>query len=109
MPDLTHLVVGDEVMLCQQRSEPCSVTVASVGRLYLTVRGARGQFFRTTGCIKEGIGLRRLATREALAEGAEREQLRKVMRGKGLTQTGVQTLTADQLRRIVAILEEETT
>lgn len=44
MPDLTHLVVGDEVMLCEQRSAPRPVTVSSVGRLYLTVRGARGQF-----------------------------------------------------------------
>ncbi|WP_327379424.1 beta barrel domain-containing protein [Streptomyces sp. NBC_01212] len=106
MPDLTHLVVGDEVMLCEQRSAPRPVTVSSVGRLYLTVRGARGQFWRTTGGNKDGVGIRRLATREALADAGERERLRAAMRGVGLSQTGVQTLTTDQLRRIVAILEE---
>lgn len=52
------------------------------------------------------MGIRRLATREALADAGERERLRAAMRGVGLSQTGVQTLTTDQLRRIVAILEE---
>ncbi|MFJ3084454.1 hypothetical protein ACIPJG_32520 [Streptomyces halstedii] len=106
MPDLAHLTVGDEVMFLDQRSKARSVTVASVGRLYLTVHGVRGQFRRDTGYHKEGIGLRRLAAREDLADEAERDRLRTVMRNKGLSQTGVQTLTADQLRRIVDILEE---
>ncbi|KDQ65736.1 hypothetical protein [Streptomyces sp. NTK 937] len=106
MPDLTHLAVGDEVMLCEQRCSPRPVTVASVGRLYLTVRGARGRFRRHSGANKEGVGLRYLTTREGLADGAERDRLRTVMRDKGLSQAGVQTLTADQLRRIIDILEE---
>ncbi|GGY88744.1 hypothetical protein CP967_31235 [Streptomyces nitrosporeus] len=106
MPDLTHLAVGDEAILCDQRDEPRPVTIATVGRLYLTAQGTHGQFRRGTGWNKEDYGARRLTTREALSEEAEREQLRITMRSKGLLQTGVPTLTTDQLRCIVEILEE---
>lgn len=95
--------VGQEVMTATYGHTPKPATVTKVGRLYVTA--GRDDFRVDTGALKSGYN-GRIYTLDEWAKQDEHRDLRARARARGV-QSIDDRVPVDQLRRIVAILEED--
>jgi len=117
MPDLSHLRIGDPVLIARgQRQYDVLIpgSVVHVGTKLLTVADARGQlvekkFYRVSGANNGQYGWPKITTAEAVEDARQRTELSDQLRQKGLMPTMAlgESMPLDRLRRILAILEEE--
>ncbi|MFD3952205.1 hypothetical protein ACFWRC_19540 [Streptomyces albidoflavus] len=112
MSDLTDVAVGDTLVLIEhyrRGAQPKEVRVTKVGRIYLYVGHLK--FNRVSGVEADGYGSRQVRTPEQHMEATERSELLAELRAAGITwnvwQAG-RDLTTGALRRILAIVKEDT-
>ncbi|WP_186783705.1 hypothetical protein [Streptomyces sp. CBG33] len=112
MSDLTDVAVGDTLVLIEhyrRGAQPKEVRVTKVGRICLYVGHLK--FNRVSGVEADDYGSRQVRTPEQHVEAGELAELLAELRTAGISLATWRTaspLTADALRRILAIVKEDT-
>ncbi|MFE6494104.1 hypothetical protein [Streptomyces sp. NPDC057748] len=114
MSDLTDVKAGDTLILTEsyrRGSIPREVTVTKVGRVYLYIAGHREAFSRADGVVNDRYGHDRVRTPGQYAADVERVELMRRLHAAGIERrhdTPARRLSDDAIRRILEIVEEET-